>query len=236
MTSGAEDDATGTALAGEYVLGLLDPDEVALAEARLADDPVFASRIADWQARFAPMLDGAPPEQPPPAVISRLDATLFPDRARPLWQRLGLVQALIGAAAAAVLLWGALQFDLLSPDPAETPGAEPAPGLTATLSDPGGAFDISVRYVPATGLLTLVVEAGAPEPGRVFRLWLVSGDAPPLPLGVLAPEGETTIPVPEALRPGLATGALALSDDPASAVTDPVPGGPMRAVAGLATR
>ena len=42
------------ALAGAYVLGVLDPAETALAETLIAKDRGFAGHVRDWQGRLAP--------------------------------------------------------------------------------------------------------------------------------------------------------------------------------------
>ena len=46
------------AVAGEYVLGLLDPSADALAAARVATDAEFSAEVEAWRQRLQPMIDG----------------------------------------------------------------------------------------------------------------------------------------------------------------------------------
>ena len=64
------------AMAGDYVMGLLDGAEHAAAEQRLATDPSFAHAVSAWRARLAD-LDLTAEETPPsPALWQRIaDAT-----------------------------------------------------------------------------------------------------------------------------------------------------------------
>lgn len=71
MTDDAQD-----RLAAEYAMGLLDADEAALAEALLADDPVFAGLVEDWRARLLELDATAPAEAPDPHLWSRIEAGL----------------------------------------------------------------------------------------------------------------------------------------------------------------
>lgn len=71
MTDDAQD-----RLAAEYAMGLLDADEAALAEALLADDPVFAGLVEDWRARLLELDATAPAEAPDPRLWSRIEAGL----------------------------------------------------------------------------------------------------------------------------------------------------------------
>ncbi|MEP9352452.1 anti-sigma factor [Xanthobacter sp. KR7-65] len=74
------------ALAGEYVLGLLDPAE-ALRCARLEEtDAAFAVAVGAWRSRFAEIDLAASPEPPPDALWERIAAGTRP-MARPAMAR-----------------------------------------------------------------------------------------------------------------------------------------------------
>src|SRR6266851_1184807 len=66
------------ALAAEYVLGTLDPDECVQAEAKISSDPTFARMVASWQERLAPLLVATAPAAPSAQLkyklMARLDA------------------------------------------------------------------------------------------------------------------------------------------------------------------
>jgi anti-sigma-K factor RskA len=73
-------------LAGEYVLGVLEDAERAVAEKRAHDDPSFAAAIRLWELRLGPLHELVPPLAPPkpvwPAVAERLDSVPQPERPR----------------------------------------------------------------------------------------------------------------------------------------------------------
>ncbi|KPP92041.1 MAG: RNA polymerase sigma-70 factor, ECF subfamily [Rhodobacteraceae bacterium HLUCCA08] len=119
--------ARATAMAGACLLGLLPVDEAELAEDRIAIDADFARLVDRWRTDLAQMVGGLDPVPPPPEVLAALDLRLFADRDRPLWQRLGLVQAVLGAAAAAGILLLALELGLLNDSPGQPPDSTRPP-------------------------------------------------------------------------------------------------------------
>lgn len=65
MTDPARDPAHRTVLAAEWVLGLAEAEDAALAERLAADDALFAAEVAHWRDRLAE-LDATAPERPMP--------------------------------------------------------------------------------------------------------------------------------------------------------------------------
>lgn len=63
-------------LAAEYVLGLLEGEELRAAERRLADDPAFAAEVAEWWERLSVLLEAEPGRAPPPTLWPRIEAAL----------------------------------------------------------------------------------------------------------------------------------------------------------------
>jgi quercetin dioxygenase-like cupin family protein len=61
--------------AGEYVLGLLSPQERDAVERDAAADPALANEIAFWNARLEPLLD-VTDVQPPPGLFDRIQAAI----------------------------------------------------------------------------------------------------------------------------------------------------------------
>ena len=117
------------ALAGEYVLRLLPPEEAAACAAREATDPRFAAQVAVWRADLEG-LDGAFAEAAPPAGLERrIEARLFgrePSGLARLWASVGLWRAVAAAAVLAALWVGVLapppgcRRRLVSPSPRST--------------------------------------------------------------------------------------------------------------------
>jgi quercetin dioxygenase-like cupin family protein len=71
-----------TVRAGEYVLGVLDPEERAAVERDAATDPALAAEIASWQERFMPLLDRVEVE-PPAELFDRIKAAVAAEAAEP---------------------------------------------------------------------------------------------------------------------------------------------------------
>jgi len=94
-------------LAAEYVLGVIDRGLRATTQDRLRRDSRFAARVAAWADRLAPLDEATPEVAPPPDMLPRIEARLFPapDQPRALWLWLALAGgALVLAAVAAALL------------------------------------------------------------------------------------------------------------------------------------
>ena len=209
-------------LVGEYVLGLLDGDAAGALEARMAREPHLRALHAEWEEGFAPLL-GARDTVPPAALRDRIEARLFgaPARRRP-----GLLSGLLTGALAATATVVALSLAVpLAPSFAPTLGAEIA-GTEA-----GGAIAVTASADPDAGLLRVAVAGAAPAPGRSFEVWAIEGDAAPVSLGLLGPDGTIEVrPDRPPLREGL---VIAVSDEPAGGSPDPAPSGPVLAAGPL---
>jgi anti-sigma-K factor RskA len=199
-------------LAGEYVLGVTEPNERAEVERRAAADPAFAIAIRVWERRLGPLHELIPPVAPPapiwPAVAQRLDAIPQPARAHRAisravteiseglgstaqavlvrrlrrWRMAAVLAAAVAVSLAAFLLAQALRH------------SEPAPQLSATLK-PDGNVTMSVTLDPRTRTLT-VRPSDLPPQGRAYQLWLVSGEKP---VALARTRGEASFQ-PDALR------------------------------------
>lgn len=190
-------------LAGEYVLGLLGPDEVALIEGRLARDKALAMAVAYWQGRLADLDDTATPATPAADLWPRIEASLAarppilapsrPSLLERAWSSLTLWRGFATAATAAVI---GLAVVLGT--------AAPAPVVIAVLVSPDGTTtgaiveayaDGSIKLVPITDILV-------PE-GKALQVWTLWDRARgPVPLGLMQ-QGESvqlaaaSLPVPQ---------------------------------------
>jgi anti-sigma-K factor RskA len=166
--------------AAEYVIGLLDPEARAAAEALIKRDPGFAALVQAWENRLEDLNDAYVPV-PAPDLLPRLEARLFPKPAR---ASKGWLPALIGfglttAAAVAVVAFLAL-----------TPAK---PTLVAELS----ADASPLRYTAAlndTELTLIRLEGSDAEAGKDYELWLIEGDKPPVSLGVIGASYKIVMP------------------------------------------
>lgn len=107
-------------LAGEYVLGLLDPADGARCDTLTDSDPEFAALVEEWRRRMLEIDLSAEPQPPTADLWARIERSIarraaLSHRRRPapppgplaaLWQSLPLWRGIGIAAAAAVLVLG----------------------------------------------------------------------------------------------------------------------------------
>lgn len=195
--------------AAEYVLGTGDAASRTAAAARLRSDPAFAAAVARWETHFAALNDGFAEVPAPPAVLGRIEARLFPAPPRPRRSWAGM----LGGALAA----GALVLAVLAVLP---PAAPPTPPLLAEVAAGDRALVFEARLDGAALTIARVAGDAAPA-GQVHQLWLIAGDAPPQPLGLL-PQPQVTLAL-AAAPPAGAT--LAVSLEPAGGSPTGLPTG-----------
>ncbi len=206
-------------LAGEYVLGVLEPGAAREVEAALPHHAELRRAVAFWQERLQPLAMLAPPAEPPPGLWQRIESALAPGAApaRPagLWQSLALWRAAT-AAAAAVAAGLALYVAL-------APAAGPA--YVAVLHAPQQVQPAFVATGSSGGLLLRAVAEAQPPGDRGFELWAIPPDAKPKPLGVIPPTGRIELGAsPLALGAGT---TLAISIEPKGGSPTGQPTGPV---------
>ena len=172
------------ALAGEYVLGTLDPEERRAVEARLGADRDFRAAVSAWERRLQPLADSLDDVAPPAAtlarVLQRIDGAagsgggnvVALHRSVRRWR---IATMLAGAAAAA--LAGVVALDRIRPAPRSE--------FVAVLTAEGApaAFVATVDVAKGTLSIRRVVEA--PPPDKSFELWAVEPDQAPKSLGIV---------------------------------------------------
>lgn len=207
-----EEDA---ALAGEFVLGVLDLAERAEAERRLRTEPFFAAQVEAWEKQFAGLNTGFA-DAPAPNLLPAIEARLFGKPAA----RAGGVAGWWARFVSGVVMAGLLAALALTVLP---PSQGTGPSLQATLSADGQALVFAARYDAAARELTVTRTAGtAAESGRVHQLWLIAGGQAPVPLGLIE-AAELRTPLP-ALPEGA---VLAVSLEPAGGSPTGAPTGPV---------
>lgn len=212
LTPEEEDDA----LAGEYVLGVLDLADRSAAQLRIRRDTAFAARIARWEDHLGGLNDGyAEAEASAPELLARIEARLFPVAARPRRNWAGWLtgMALAGtlAIAAAVVL------------------VPPDPEVVAVLSTKDKSLTYQLTH--RGDLLTVTRVAGSAAPsGQVHELWIIAPGASPVSLGLLQ-DGplEVSYPVPPE------GWMFAVSVEPAGGSPSGLPTGPVILAAPVAT-
>ncbi|MDX7949842.1 anti-sigma factor [Lichenihabitans sp. Uapishka_5] len=219
MTSDLSDD---DALAAEYVLGTLEADERAAAEARRSRDIGFDGLIAQWEARLAPLAEATPPLAPPddlyPKLLHRLpalapwtpaDNILIIRRKLRLWRG---VAAGTSALAAALALWVVAREAL--------PPVTGAGTYVAVLQQGAGQPSFVVSLDTAHHRMSVLPLAASAPAGKSFEVWMIDGDH-------TAPRSMGVIDAATPLKPVVPNVAASIMSNATYAVTvEPLGGSP----------
>ncbi|MFD1342390.1 anti-sigma factor [Litorisediminicola beolgyonensis] len=210
-----------SALAAEYVLGLLTEPELSVFERRLVDEPALEAEVIAWTRDLATLAEALPEVAPAPAVKRRLEAAAFGPTRRggffaSLWPYLG------GAVAASLLAWGVFSTGLLTPE------AE-RPLYIADLATEDGGLLIHAGYLASTNEFLIRRDDGAPPEGGDHEMWLLAGEGAPISMGVVP--REPGVIARRVLTPELSAllegGVLAVSSEPAGGSPTGAPTGPV---------
>ena len=208
------------ALAGEYVLGVLDETEASEVAGALDSNIELRRAVTFWEEQLHPLSELAGPAEPPPGTWKAIEARIAGPALKPpvpgFWNNIALWRwstAGIAAAAACLALWIALA---------------PAPGPTfvAVLHPPQQDQAGWVAAADRSGLVLRAVSAMVAPNERVFELWAIApGAARPRSLGVVPANGELKL---SSLPPDLRDGAtLAISVEPLGGSPTQQPTGPV---------
>ncbi|OUD08472.1 hypothetical protein BVC71_13300 [Marivivens niveibacter] len=194
-------------LAAELALGLLEGDALTEAQRRTVTDPEFTKRMHGWEAHLANMAD-LPPVNAPASVKRALMTDLFPDAVKPpLWQRIGIWQALTGGALAAALLFALMVFPMQQPQ-------STGPLYTAEIASEIGDFRVVAVVDKTREEVILTRTIGAAPEGRILQVWAHGPNEPAQSVG-LWPEGETVrLALPAEIAAVRGTLTLGVSEEP----------------------
>ncbi|GLR65343.1 anti-sigma K factor RskA [Acidocella aquatica] len=207
------------ALAGEYVLGLLEGAALNEAEALMRADAGFAALVQSWENRLMPLIETTPDFVPPPLLWDRIAVATRPATARApgVVQRLfaGLAQRFrIGGATVGVALALLALFFFLHTPP------EAGRQIAALRNRDGGTF-----IVEQTKTAMIIVPRNITLPaGRVAELWLLAPHHAPQAIGVFQSGQSLNMALPKTSASGL---SLAVSLEPPGGAPGPTPTGPI---------
>ena len=217
--SDREDKDGDAALAGEYVLRLLEPEAAAECAGRVARDPEFAALVAGWQSDLSGFDADFVAVAPPPALRTRIEDRLFGRASSPLarlWASAGLWRGVAAAAlvAAAYFSWPIVERG-------------PVPGhFISSVAAVDSNVGLLAYFDPQSAVLEVSRVSGAAAPGRALELWVIpESGAAPVSLGVLPGAARARVAVPRALAAKMGAGSiLAVSDEAPGGSTTGVPG------------
>lgn len=165
------------ALAGEYVLGTLNPAAQQEVERRLKSDPALAEAIATWQERLAPLLDSVAPVTPPAgtldAVWRKLDEltndVLVTELKRRLrnWRNASLAAGAIAAGLAAFIILS----EVYAPHPSANTDQTFVAVLASDKRQPGFVASVDL----ARRKITIVRLSTPPPANKSYELWALGG-------------------------------------------------------------
>ena len=219
------------ALAGEYVLGLLDAAGEAQISARVATDGDFAAEVEAWRQRLQPLLDGN--DTPAPANLWDAINNSLP---QPTGQdtgtgNVGFWKALTAISASAAILLGILLLQR-----PETPAVPtPETPLIAALGSETGRASLTASYEANSG--RMIVTPVSLDTGNLYpELWIIPADGTPHSLGIVGSSAATSITVPAPLRQHMgAGGTLAITPEPEGGGPGGKPSGPVIASGRITT-
>jgi anti-sigma-K factor RskA len=207
MTMLSQDDI---ALAGEYVLGLLDASGEASVAARIATDADFATEVEAWRVRLQPMAEGNDTPAPPHIWTAIADALPQPSGQDTGPGKVRFWQALTGISVGAAALLGILL--LQQPTPVAPP-PQAAP-LIAALGSETGKASITARYDSASGKMLLTPVSL--DTGKLYpELWIIPADGKARSLGIVRRDAPSQVAVTAELQQYFDEGAtLAITPEP----------------------
>lgn len=174
-------------LAAEYVLGTLPLPERLAAERLVMSDADFARLVEDWQTRLQPLNDAYAEMPPPPGLLPKIEARLFPVAPKAARWRLPFFGTVAAALAAVALIayWPAPKPDL----------------ITATLTGENQPLVVQASYDPQVGQATFTRKDGpAAAAGKDYELWVIPAGQSAISLGLLR-DGDLTVAL-DGLPPG----------------------------------
>ncbi len=212
-------------LAGEYVLGVLEPATAREIEAALAGNAALRREVVFWEERFHELSRLAPPATPPPDTWDKIAASIggaevaarAPVRPLAFWRSLAFWRT--GAALAAAVAAALAVYVAVAPPAA-------GPSFVAVLRTPQQDQPAWVATAGRNGLLVRAVAGPAAPNDRSVELWAIApGATRPQTLGVIPPDGRLELAaLPGAIRQG---GTLAISLEPRGGSPTGQPTGPV---------
>lgn len=219
------------ALAGEYVLGLLDTAGDAQVSARIATDGDFAAEVEAWRQRLQSML-GTNDVETPSQVWNAISGALPQETGQDVGTgNIRFWKTLTGISASAAILLAILL--LQRPDAPIAPAPETP--MIAALGGETGNMSLTASYEANSG--RMIITPVSLDTGELYpELWIIPADGTPRSLGIVNSTQATAVTIPASLRPHMsAGGTLAITPEPEGGGPGGKPSGPVIASGKITT-
>lgn len=243
MSTRAPTPAERNQLAGEYALGVLTGDALALAESLARSDAEFQAEAERWSGRLAPMLDEIAPAEPPADVWAGIERNVGrvpanDDRIAGLARSVKVwrgISAGLSALAACLAILLVLPIERAAPPPPSTATAA-APPLVAMVGS-GKEMKLVASWDPGAHRLVLAVAGDMPsDPAHAHQLWVIPAGGKPRSLGTMHGAKQMHMSLEQALAELMRQGAtIAVSVEPPGGSPTGQPTGPVIASGTLQT-
>ncbi len=236
-------------LAGEYALGVLEGDELAVARRLFLADRDFAERVRWWELIIARSAEAAGEYEPStdvwPAIERRLPtlSDRTPGRLQAATPQTGKSSsrwtvgwAMAGAAAAAAVLTAIVIQPAGGPPTSSVETAAPMGGdrLIAQLQSEDGVLSLAGYVDPQAGQLAINISGFTPGQGQASELWVVPAGGAPQSLGLIPESGTLQRELTESERAALVDGAsLAVTYEDATSAPHDAPSTDILLIGGL---
>lgn len=216
-------------LVAEYALGLLDNSEAAAFEKRLQTDADIRSDYLNWTEHFASLYADVEEVSPPSNLKNKIQDRLFTEaqadlkrsepKNSPWFWPVNWISSLLLVTLIGFVFYQSQQTSF-------------QPNYTASLETEDKALQVVASYDKTRNLLQISSKKAVLAEGRSHELWLISGNNPPVSLGILSVINNQNIVLAEGLASIIVGSTLAISDEPAGGSPT---GGPTGAVLTTAT-
>jgi anti-sigma-K factor RskA len=192
-------------LAAEFVLGLLEGDDLAEAQRRLASNAAFAREVEIWRSRFMAFDDATEPRPAGDALWRKIEAAIqapAPTRAAQsawsrLWSNVPVLRAATMAASFAAVLFAvglgaAIKY-----------ARDHQPVMVAVLLDGDRPGAVVQAFADGRVVLVPLTSINVPE-GRVLEVWtLPSRERGPVSVGLMSQARTLQLNLKDLPRPGV---------------------------------
>ncbi|HXZ52088.1 MAG TPA: anti-sigma factor [Burkholderiales bacterium] len=220
-------------LAAEYVFGTMSARVRRRFRAVQLALPAARRAVEFWERRMTPLARSVPPAQPSAAAWEAIDRRTRGRTSRPVesaFSRFAWLKPALGVAFGAIITLGLARLYPTAVAPVDEfvqqRGTLPASyvGLLTDDSNNPVVLASSTRYGRIMSI-KMLRKLDVP-PGKVLQLWALPKEGPPFPLGVVAPEGQSSFQMADTsdkLLFGVPRLAVSVEKAPARAGTTPAP-------------